>query len=183
MAEFIYVDNSNVFIEGKRIAAIRNGDARDIRHANREDIVDLTFRLDFGELYDFVSEHNPGKVARAVLFGSTVSEDDKVWRVAERVGFETVVINRNAENREKKIDTGVVAAMVRDAYTRADKSKDTITLVAGDSDYVPAVELLTEDGFRVEVVFWSSVSAELKAVCTRFIELDRHLDALEYDGN
>jgi uncharacterized LabA/DUF88 family protein len=71
--------------------------------------------------------------------------------------------------------------MVRDAYTRIDKSRDTITLVAGDSDYVPAVELLTQDGFRVEVVFWSSASAELKSIASRFIELDRHLDALEYD--
>jgi uncharacterized LabA/DUF88 family protein len=53
-------------------------------------------------------------------------------------------------------------------------------LVAGDSDYVPAVELLTEDGFRVEVVFWSSVSSELKSACSRFVELDAHLDALEY---
>ena len=181
MAEYVYVDNSNVFIEGKRIAAIRRGKARNLAHANRADILDASFRLDFGELYDFVAEHNPGKIARAVLFGSTVSENDNVWRVAERVGFEVVVINRNSENREKKIDTGIVAAMVRDAYTRVNKSNDTITLVAGDSDYVPAIELLTEDGFHVEVVFWSSVSAELKSVCSRFIELDEHLDTLDYD--
>jgi uncharacterized LabA/DUF88 family protein len=90
------------------------------------------------------------------------------------------VVNRNHANQEKKVDTGIVAAMVRDAYTKADKSKDTITLVAGDSDYVPAVELLTDDGFRVEVVFWSSASHELKNICSRFIELDRYLDKLEY---
>ena len=181
MAEFIYVDNSNVFIEGKRIAAVHNGKAENARHANENGISDHSFRLDFGELFDFVAENNPNKVARAVLFGSTVSENDKVWQIAERVGFETVVIDRNAENREKKIDTGIVAAMVRDAYTRADKSNDTITLVAGDSDYVPAIELLTGDGFRVEVVFWSSASGELKDVCSRFIELDKHFSALEYD--
>jgi uncharacterized LabA/DUF88 family protein len=182
MAEFIYVDNSNVFIEGKRISAIRQGKAKSIAEAQANGVSDRDFRLDFGELYDFVAENNPEKVARAVLFGSGVSENDHVWQIAERVGFEAVVVNRNAENREKKVDTGIVAAMVRDAYTRADKAKDTITLVAGDSDYVPAVELLTEDGFRVEVVFWSSASAELKAVCTRFIELDRHLDKLEYEN-
>ena len=182
MAEFIYVDNSNVFIEGKRIAAIQAGKAKNVAHANENDIVEHSFRLDFGELYDFVSAHNPNKVARAVLFGSSVSESDKVWQVAENAGFEAVVIDRNAANREKKIDTGIVAAMVRDAYTRVDKAKDIITLVAGDSDYVPAIELLTGDGFRVEVVFWSSVSAELKDVCSRFIELDKHLSALEY-GN
>jgi uncharacterized LabA/DUF88 family protein len=182
MAEFIYVDNSNVFIEGKRIAAIRDGKAKSVAHANANDISDHSFRLDFGELYDFVAEHNPEKVARAVLFGSSPPESDAVWMIAEKVGFEAVVVSRNAANQEKKIDTGIVAAMVRDAYTRVDKAKDTITLVAGDSDYVPAVELLTDDGFHVEVVFWSSASAELKNAASRFIELDRHLETLEY-GN
>jgi uncharacterized LabA/DUF88 family protein len=180
MAEFIYVDNSNIFIEGRRIAAIRQGMARDLAEANRRDILDMSFRLDFGELYDFISEHNPKKVARAVLFGSSPPESDAVWQIAERVGFEAIVVSRNSENKEKKVDTGIVAAMVRDAYTRARKANDTITLVAGDSDYVPAVELLTDDGFRVEVVFWSSASGELKSVCSRFIELDRYLEQLEY---
>ena len=180
MAEFIYVDNSNIFIEGRRIAAIRQGKARDFTEANRYDIQDHSFRLDFGELYDFISENNPNKVARAVLFGSRPPESDAVWAIAERVGFEAVVVSRNSQNKEKKIDTGIVAAMVRDAYTKADRQKDTITLVAGDSDYVPAVELLTADDFRVEVVFWSSASNELKNVCSKFIELDRYLDKLEY---
>ena len=34
MAEFVYVDNSNVFIEGKRIAAIQNGKTRNLAEAN-----------------------------------------------------------------------------------------------------------------------------------------------------
>lgn len=182
MAEFIYVDNSNVFIEGKRIAAVRRGKAANIKQANEKHIEDNSFRLDFGELYDFISENNPNKVARAVLFGSSPPESDAVWAIAERVGFETVVVSRNAANREKKIDTGIVAAMVRDAYTRADKEKDTITLVAGDSDYVPAVELLTEDGFRVEVAFWSSASHELKSAATRFIELDKYFKDLDLNS-
>lgn len=180
MAEFIYVDNSNVFIEGKRIAAIQRGRARNSARANRDSIRDFSFRLDFGELYDFISENNPNKISRALIFGSRPPESDAVWEIAERAGFEAIVVNRNSENKEKKVDTGIVAAMVRDAYTRADKAKDTITLVAGDSDYVPAVEILTEDGFHVEVVFWSSVSKELKSVCSKFIELDRYLDKLEY---
>ena len=170
MAEFIYVDNSNVFIEGKKIAARRNGNKQDS---------DFSFRLDFGELYDFVSENNPKKIARALLLGSSPPTSDKVWSVAERAGFEVVIIDRNSENREKKVDTGIVAAMVRDAYTKAEKN-DVITLVAGDSDYVPAVELLVNDGFHVEVVFWSSASWELKQSCSKFIELDRYLDELEY---
>lgn len=170
MSEFVYVDNSNVFIEGKKIAARRHG---------VEDYYDFQFRLDFGELYDFVAEHNPQKIARALLLGSRPPLNDKVWEVAERAGFEVVVLDRNSENREKKVDTGLVAAMVRDAYTRA-KQTDVITLVAGDSDYVPAVQLLVADGFHVEVVFWSSASGELKRSCSQFIELDKYLDDLKY---
>ena len=170
MAEFVYVDNSNVFIEGKKIAARRNGNGREM---------DFSFRLDFGELYDFVAENNPGKIARALLLGSSPPTSDKVWGVAENAGFEVVVLNRNSANQEKKVDTGIVAAMVRDAYTKAGKT-DVITLVAGDSDYVPAINLLVNDGFQVEVVFWSSASGELKRACSRFVELDRYLDDLEY---
>ena len=76
MAEFIYVDNSNLFIEGKRIAAVKNGKARSAAHANANGISDDSFRLDFGGLYDFVAENNPEKVACAVIFGSSISESD-----------------------------------------------------------------------------------------------------------
>ncbi len=170
MAEYVYVDNSNVFIEGRKIAARRRGVS---------DFSDFSFRLDFGKLYDFVAEYNPGKIARALLLGSRPPLNDNVWNIAERAGFEVVVLDRNQNNQEKKVDTGIVAAMVRDAYTKAGKS-DVISLVAGDSDYVPAINLLVNDGFHVEVVFWSSASGELKRACSRFVELDRHLDDLEY---
>ena len=60
-----------------------------------------------------------------------------------------MIEDRNIANREKKIDTGIVAAMMRDAYTSVDRAEDTITLVAGDSDYVPAIESLKNDGYQV----------------------------------
>ena len=59
-------------------------------------------------------------------------EDIYVDNTTERVGFETVV-SRNAANRGKSVDTGIVAAMVRDAYTRVDKAKDTISLRSGEA--------------------------------------------------
>jgi uncharacterized LabA/DUF88 family protein len=99
-----------------------------------------------------------------MLFGSRPPANDSLWTLAKRAGFEVVVEERNVQNKEKKIDTGIVAAMVRDAYTRADKDGDTITLVAGDADYVPAVRQLIEDGYTVEVVFWGHASQELKTI-------------------
>lgn len=172
MAEYIYIDNSNVFIEGKKIAA---------KQGKLKRGSDTNYRLDFGELYDFVAESDPKKIARALLLGSSPPESDKVWSTAKKVGFEVLVIERNVENREKKVDTGIVAAMIKDAYTRVSRKNDTVTLVAGDSDYVPAVKMLVKDGFHVEVVFWSSVSWELKKESSKFIELDKHLETLKYD--
>jgi len=68
--------------------------------------------------------------------------------------------------------------MVRDAYKRVRAASDVIVLVAGDSDFVPPVRDLVEDGFKVEVVFWDHVAKELKGVATRFISLNQHLDFL-----
>ena len=55
MADFLYVDNSNLFIEGKRVAAVRNGLANDIHEAINKNIQDNSYFIDFGKLYQFLS--------------------------------------------------------------------------------------------------------------------------------
>ena len=86
--------------------------------------------------------------------------------------------DRNVANKEKKIDTGIVSAMVKDAYKRADKGNDTMVLVAGDGDFVPVVRDLREDGFRVDVVFWDHVSKELMEAASSFTSLNSQLEYL-----
>ena len=68
--------------------------------------------------------------------------------------------------------------MTRDAYKKADLVNDTMVLVAGDGDFVPAVRQLVEDGYKVEVVFWDHASKELKAAATQFVSLNEHLEHL-----
>jgi hypothetical protein len=46
----IYLDNSNVFIEGQKVSAVRKGLARDINYAASKKIKDHAYRLDFGKL-------------------------------------------------------------------------------------------------------------------------------------
>jgi uncharacterized LabA/DUF88 family protein len=179
MAEFVYIDNSNVFIEGKRVSAVENGLALNIWDAIHNRILDHGYRLDFGKLHNFVAGNDPAQIKRAVLFGSRPPQNDSLWEVARDAGFETVIEDRNVANREKKIDTGIVAAMMRDAYTAVNKADDTITLVAGDADYVPAIESLKADGFNVEVAFWDHASQELKA-STTFISLNPYLTLLAH---
>lgn len=178
--ELVYVDNSNVFIEGKRVSAVQSGMAMDIWEAHKHNILDQSYAMDFGKLHDFVAGNDPSQIRRALLFGSRPPPNDSLWRVAKRAGFEVIVEDRNVRNKEKKIDTGLVAAMTKDAYTTADKERDTISLVGGDGDYVPAVAQLVEDGFNVEVVFWNHASIELQEVCSNFIDLNPHLGMLAF---
>ena len=177
MADWIYVDNSNVFIEGKRVSAVRKGLALDVYDAMENRIVDNEWRLSFGKLYQFVAGTDKSETARAMLFGSRPPENDAIWDIARNAGFEVVTHDRNRANKEKKIDTGIVAALTRDAYRNA-KQGDTFTLVSGDGDYVPAVEQLIEDGFKVDLVFWDHASKELVEACSSFSSLNPHIDLI-----
>jgi uncharacterized LabA/DUF88 family protein len=179
MAELVYVDNSNVWIEGKRVAAVKNGLALNIHDAIQYRILDNGYRMDFGKLHDFVAGNNPAQIKRAVLFGSRPPRNDSLWKMAEKHGFETVVEDRNARNQEKRVDTGIVTMMMKDAYTLADKKTDTLTLVAGDGDYVPTFQTLVADGFKVDVAFWGHASWDLKKACSKFVNLNSYLKHLE----
>jgi uncharacterized LabA/DUF88 family protein len=178
MADFIYVDNSNLYIEGKRVSAVVRGLAMNIYDAMYNRILDHDYTISFGRLHEFVAGTDKSQIARAVLFGSRPPPNDSIWKYAKSAGFELVLEDRNVANKEKKIDTGIVSAMVKDAYKRADKAKDTMVLVAGDGDFVPAVRDLREDGFRVDVVFWDHVAKELREAASGFTSLNDHLEFL-----
>ena len=68
--------------------------------------------------------------------------------------------------------------MMEDSYERLKIGEDEITLVAGDADYVPAIEKLKKRNIPVHVVFWAYASRELKEVATKFINLDPYLEHL-----
>jgi len=174
MTNFLYVDNSNLWIEGMYVAAVESGLARDVTSAHEERICDRTWKLDFSKLFAFAGGENVG---RAVLFGSNGGKNEALWDAARRSGFEVIDHARNMCNKEKKIDTSIVANMINDSYSLLRKG-DEITLVAGDKDYVPAIEMLLPRGISVHVVFWDHAAEELKSLCTKFISLNSYVNLL-----
>ena len=174
MANLLYVDRSNYWIEGMHVAAFQNGLAPDVWSAVQHKICDYSWKEDFGKLFQFAGGDR-ADVKKAALFGSRPPPNDSIWEAAKRKGFEPVVYDRNVVNREKKIDTDIVATMIVDSYELADPKADEFTLVAGDTDYVPAVDKLRARGFRVDVVFWGHASRELKQAASRFVNLDQFL--------
>ena len=177
MANLLYVDNSNVWIEGMHVAAYQNGLAPDVWTAVQNNICDYNWKLDFGKLFQFAGGEKY-EVKKAALFGSKPPKNDSLWEAARRKGFEVITYDRNVVNHEKKIDTDVVATMIEDSYELFDIATDEITLVAGDADYVPAIEKLKKRGIPVHVVFWKHASRELKESATKFVELDQCLEHL-----
>jgi uncharacterized LabA/DUF88 family protein len=179
MANFLYVDNSNIWIEGMHVSAVAKGMAPDIWGAQQQRICDTSWSYDFGKLLTFAGGDRK-EVGRAVLFGSRPPANDTLWAMARKVGFEVHVFDRNAQNKEKKVDTSIAVSMTEDSFQRMKKG-DEVTLVAGDRDHVPAVERLVERGFKVYVVFWEHAARELREACTQFTSLNGYLEHLRRD--
>jgi hypothetical protein len=92
MANFVYVYNSNVWIEGMRVSAVERDLVPDIGTSFEYKIVDHDYRLDFGRVHEFAGG---SEIGRAVLYGSRPPANDSLWSVAKAKGFEVVVTDRN----------------------------------------------------------------------------------------
>ncbi len=177
---FVYIDNSNVFIEGARLSAVKKqmpGAATLIEAMNNR-VVDQTWHLDYGAL-QCLATCDLTRISVARLWGSP-PPSDSFWKMVESFGFEVKVYEKNAAGKEKKIDTAITYRISKDAYKGViQKGVDEILLLAGDKDYVPAIEDLVEEGFIVNVMFWPTAAKELKEACSKFIPLDeKDLDFL-----
>lgn len=179
MANFLYVDNSNVWIEGMHVSAVVNGLAPNIFAAQEFRICDRDYSVDFGKLFKFAGGDR-ADVGRAVLYGSGRPENDSLWNIAKKNGFEVIVHDWSRyTGREKKIDTNIVYDITEDSHALMKPEKDEITLVAGDKDYVPAVLGLRKRGLKFYVCFWDHAARELKEAATQFVSLNQHLQLLK----
>lgn len=178
MKSYTYIDNSNVFIEAQRVAAVRANMAADIYDAMERRVFDFSYKLDYGKLYEYFCGENQSEIGCAKLWGSP-PPSDSFWKMVKHKGFEVVTYDRNAAGKEKKVDVAIAYAITKDAYTNINKDDAEIVLVAGDKDYVPVIEDLKKEGFRVVVVFWEHAAKELKEVATKFVSLNQWHDYLQ----
>lgn len=175
---YTYIDNSNVFIEGQRNSAVKEGMAFDIIDAMARGIFNFNWKMDYGKLHQFVCG-DTSQIGCAKLWGSP-PPSDSFWKMVEKNGFEVKTYERNKAGKEKKVDVAIAHQITKDAYTTINKDTSEIYLVAGDKDYVPVVEDLVENGYFVIVVFWDNVATELKEAASKFISLNQYIDHLTY---
>ncbi len=144
----IIVDNSNIWIEGMKYSASLKG----LTSVDGKEPCDFKWRIDFGNLLNKVSE---GKTIRkAILVGSRPPQNDSLWNTAKNRGFEVIVHDRNSENREKAVDTELVAQGVELICTT---SPAVLKILSGDSDFLPLVKIAEGRGWETEM--WAFPSA------------------------
>lgn len=176
MKTYTYVDNSNIFIEGQRAAAVARGMAIDIYDAIDRRVFDFSFQIDYGKLHNFICG-NKNDIGCAKLWGSP-PPTDSFWQMVERKGWKVKTYERS-HGKEKKVDVAIAYEIAKDAPT-IDKANSEITLVAGDKDFVPVIKDLVDDGYNVCVAFWDHAAQEMKDSATSFLPLNQWIDHLSF---
>jgi uncharacterized LabA/DUF88 family protein len=172
MTLFVYVDNSNVWIEGMRISAVKKGLATSPSDAMERKITDHAWAYDFGRLYGAICPDG-ALIGRSSLFGSRPPANDSLWKLAENAGFQVEVFDRNFSNKEKEVDSAITTQILEDSFLYMKSDQDRVVLVAGDRDYVPPIESLARRGIPTTVIFWQHATArDLRAKADDYSPLD-----------
>ena len=179
MAYFVFVDNSNVWIEGKFVSAVKKGWANSVPEAHHYVIQDNAWRIDFGKLLDLVTDGHATEVTHAILYGSTPPKNDSLWNAMRAAQFEVSTLDRSVANKEKAIDTSIVHQIDKCLYCEADEG-DIFVLVMGDKDFLPSVEAIREKNCVARIAFWNQASGELTSEADEFLDLTDHIEEISY---
>lgn len=166
---YVFVDNSNVWIEGKKISG-----------RGRKPAVpsNYRYRIEYGKLLQHVLD---GRELAAVpkLYGSEPPPNDSVWNVIKGQGFDVKVFKRNIFNREKGVDMRMGLDIGRLVLTEQEKA--TVVIVAGDADFVQVVEDAHAAHWKIEAWYWSNAAGDLKKVVDRFESLNPVVYQIGFD--
>ena len=141
----VLVDNSNVFIEARKLSAVRLGLPAAMPGKAPQD---WNWRVDYGGLLTHLADGR--KIRKAFLVGSRPPPNDRVWNMARRCGFEVKIHDRDANNREKAVDAELVAQGTRIICTT---SPAALVIASGDEP-VGAMFLALHRGCAMDL--WAS---------------------------
>ena len=179
MSYFVFVDNSNVWIEGKTASAVAKGWAANTSEAHRKKIEDAAWRIDFGKLLKFVTGGKLSEIKSAVLFGSKPPHNDSLWKAMSHAQFEVVSLDRNVAGKEKAIDTGIISKIDKAVYKQS-TAGDIFVLVMGDKDFKPALETIRDEQCKSIVAFWDNASGELISEADDYLNLTENIKAITH---
>lgn len=167
---WIFVDDSNIWIEAMKFQCREKGFKTSQDHR---------VRINIGKLTDLIAGDR--QVQQGILYGSEPPPVDTVWDKIRAKGWQVERQRRSRiTGKEKKVDTKLVADVTRTAITTPVHERTTIVLVTGDADIIPALEeIIKEDEWKIEVYMWrQGIAKDIKVfadVHKSRVEI-RHLD-------
>ncbi len=147
---FLFIDNSNLFIEMRRVAQLE---------FYYSDELLKRVRVDYGKLLEYVRKRR--ELKEAILVGSKPPPNDSLWARLKQLGIEMRIYERSPfTDKEREVDQELVNC-IRDTM-EASKPPGVIALVSGDGGYVTTLERCVKRGWAVETYFWRQAAASLK---------------------
>jgi hypothetical protein len=166
----LYVDNSNIFIEGQRIAETVIGEDGH------------SFRIYFKNFIDLATS---GRELREVVWGGSIPpQNDSLWKHLRGIGVKPDLIPRSASGENGTVDSWIQLKMHRHARKYQDQP-GTMVVATGDGKGYDAedgflydLEGFLERGWRIEVMSWGHCChKKLKEFAERhgrFVALDAY---------
>ncbi|MCJ8507944.1 NYN domain-containing protein [Rhizobium lemnae] len=165
----ILVDNSNIFIEGQKASAFRKGQLP--AEAGGKRPADPSWRIDFAKLLKVLA--NGRNIHAAFLVGSRPPPKDDVWEMAKNGGFEVITHDRDSQNKEKAVDTELVAQGTLAVATGPNTG--VLVIASGDRDFIPLVNIAHKRGWTVEMAAFQSAFTDGGEMATT-VDMTRPLD-------
>lgn len=171
---WLFLDNSNLWIESKKLRAEK-------RHLTTKE--DHRVRINFGGLITCIqtlrekSNGSKGKVSECNFYGSKPPDTDSVWRMAEQQGWKRNIKDKAYNGKEKEVDTQIVADVTELAST---STGGTIILITGDRDLRPCIQKALEFKWGVEVYMWKHAASKEFGDMGIFSSLDSQFEEITF---
>ena len=171
----LFVDNSNVKIEGGRLAYAKryNGGRRGAK-------TDDSYELDWGKFLHLVKIRGNRQLAQLpILYGSRPPPDDSIWNEIRSEGFDVRLFDRNIRDKEKGVDMEMGMDVIERLFEVPEPA--TIVIAAGDGDFKGMISRALVKKWHVEVWFWGNAAVDMKAAAD-YVDLDAAFDYLRKGG-
>ena len=176
---WIFVDDSNIWIEAKKLQS----EKRKLKTKQ-----DHRVRIDVGKLADAVAD---GRIIRkGLLYGSEPPPVDTVWEKIRKINNFSVHSKHRSQltGKEKQVDTMLVADITEIAIETPMYERTTLILISGDADVIPGLEkALKQERWTVEVYMWKqAIAGSLRRFAAdhkdrvKIKELDNYIDKVTF---
>jgi len=141
----IFIDNSNIWLVGRKVCSIK------------EPGHETAFRIHFSKLFDFACDNRP--VSFAYVGGSVPPNNDDLWRRLQAIGATVETQERAVSGGEVAVDEAIQLQMANRVLDV--EPPQTFVLLTGDGSgysdgkgFIRQLERALKHGWKIEVVSW-----------------------------